>query len=123
MNVLMSLGLGLGRHTCTFTATVPPGSARAAAWLEVHGGLSVPIREPWARLAWVPLRGTGTQMALCYELAVERLSGAEQARLAERLGARFGMGYAEARGVLLREGVPVLAEDVVVRSCCGEVIL
>lgn len=115
--------LGFTTHACTYTATVMPGSARAAVWQEVHGGLTAPIRQPWPRLEWVPLRGTGSTMALCYELAVERLSGAEQARLAESLGSRFGMTYREARAEMLLRGVPILAEDVVVRSCCGEVIL
>lgn len=118
MNVL---GMGLGRllHTCSYVAMVQPGTERAALWQEVHGGLSAPIREPWPALASV--RGVG--MALCYELATERLSGREQARLCEALGERFGMSYAEARAELLLRGVPILAADVVVRSCCGEVIL
>lgn len=93
-----------------FIAELNPNSPRAADWRKVYGGLAAPI------LSTMPLRASlpGIDSALVYMLDLDRIDDRARARLIDHLALKFGVPADEVGRDLEYEGVPILAEDVIV---------
>jgi len=93
-----------------FTATIRQNSERAADWIEVFGGRTVPLVSFVPEWASAP----GIAAALFYQIDIAALTQSQRARLVAHLAARFHIPEAEVDATLDEVGCPVLAEDVMV---------
>lgn len=93
-------------------ATIRPQAERAAWWLEVFGGDRCPIKSILPHRASLP----GHPNALVYELDLAALTPEMRERLVASIAKRFNLSPAFVEFDLDNEGVPVLADDVVVST-------
>jgi len=93
------------------TATIHETSPRASDWMHVFGRLNdIPLRGPFAIKVNVP----GRSSVSAYLLDVSLLTAEERLRLVNHIANRFNLPPAEVDRDLDAQGVPVLAEDVLV---------
>ena len=98
-----------------WTATLAEGDAREDLWREAFGSLTAPVVSPIPEAG--RLRGREAQAIL--KLDLSRLTPGEIERVADKIGARFGMGRAEALAQLRAEGLPLIWDGLLVSCCCG----
>ena len=93
------------------TITILESSPRAANWLHIFGRLTdIPIRSPFPIRVHVP----DHQNALAYLLDVSLITNEERLRLVNHLAKYFSLTHAEVERDLDSDGVPILADDVIV---------
>ena len=93
------------------TATIHETSPRASDWLRVFGRLTdIPLRGPFVIRVNVP----GRSNVRAYLLDIAALDPEERLRLVNHIATRFNIPPAEVDRDLDAEGVPILAEDVLV---------
>lgn len=80
---------------------------REVEFLAVFGTARLPVRSPLPELASLPGKD-GPQ--LVYQLAVDRISAEQRARLCAHLGEKFGYAPAFVDLWLDEEGMPILAD-------------
>jgi len=93
------------------TASIIETSPRAADWLRVFGRLTdIPLRSPFAIRVNVP----GRSNVSAYLLDISFITPEERLRLVNHIADRFNLTPAEVDRDLDAQGVPILAEDVLV---------
>lgn len=91
-------------------ASLRPESPRAADWERVFGDTTIPLASPLPVRASLPIGDRDV-----YLVDVPKLDEGQVERLVGHLSAKFGLSRSEVReGLLHGEGLPILAEDVVV---------
>jgi hypothetical protein len=96
------------------TGAINPDCERADWWREAFGGLEVPLVSPVAQLWLVPGVDGVEGEHLVYQVDVSKLGGDQIDRVARVVAAQFDLDVASVRADIEREGIPILAEDVVV---------
>lgn len=99
-------------------AHINPSSPRAAMWLRIFDGHTIPIKSPLAIKAF--LEGMGEQMV--YMLDLGALDKMQHERLVKDLAIKHALHERDVRDGLASHGMPVLAEDVGV-SFDGRLVL
>lgn len=84
---------------------------RVAEWREVLGTDIVPVRSPIPSRANLP----GHPRAMIFELDLPLLTDDQRQRLIRHLANKFGLDESDVAAELDAQGVPILAEDCVVR--------
>ena len=94
-----------------FMALLSKDSPRFAAWEKVFGDGQIPIQSPVSAPAMTPI---GRREV--YLVALDALDETTRQRLWQHLGERFGTDPAMVQRVVAEEGgLPIIAEDVIVR--------
>lgn len=91
------------------TATIKDES-RKREWIDILGTDTIPIKSPIPTWASLPDRDD----ALIYELDLTTLTSEQRGRLVNHIARKFDFSPEEVENRLADEGVPILADDVVV---------
>src|SRR4051812_37177882 len=91
-----------------FHATPATNSPRFYDWLRVYGGSTVPINSPALMVAALPIG-----LREVYLVALDALERDVYERLVAHLADKFGEPVDVVRTTLAKEGLPILAEDIV----------
>lgn len=93
-----------------FTATINESSDRAAAWRDIFGSHTIPIRSPIPERANAP----GVTDGLFYQIDLRQITPEQRARMVRFIAGRFTIPAAEVDAALDAVGCPILADDVAV---------